>query len=615
MTDLDPTTTTTTTTTTTYEPATTSAPAEPVVPVVPPTPPGRRGRLRWALALAAVVVVLTASVVTALLITGRSPNATVLGYVPDKTVMYGEVRLDLPGDQRLAVGAFLSKFPGFKDQAALDSKLDQVLDDLIKNASKGDQTYTTDIKPWFDGQLAFSVGPLPDPKTLTSGSSSSVKDLRALALMTVKDPVLAQAWFDKAIKASGATTTTETYNGAQLTVFGTAGQPQAAFALLDGKVAVAGDIASVKAAVDTKGKGGFASEAAPKAALDSAAGDHVGFVYVEMRSLVEWSNALSQATSEQFGGSPSPDLSATMLKYLPEWGAFWLRFENDAVVMEASQPKAEAALGPTEDRTSPVAGHVPATALVVVATHDDGATLKSMLDVYKAEPSLKDVMAQLDKALGLVGGADAAIGWIGDTAIVVNDADGTPEAGLIVLPTDKAAATRLFTSLRNFVALGGADAGITIRDEAYNGSTITIVDFGDISKLSGSMGMSLGSGVALPSGHIELAYTVTDQVVVLGSGPAFVKHVLDTNEGNSIASNDRYKKLIDRVGSKGVGTYFVDITAIRGLIESAVSKLSPDAMAKYETDYKPYLVPFDALAASGSVGGDLSRSRIIITVK
>ena len=33
-------------------------------------------------------------------LTGASPTATVLGYVPADSVMYGEVRLDLPGDQR-----------------------------------------------------------------------------------------------------------------------------------------------------------------------------------------------------------------------------------------------------------------------------------------------------------------------------------------------------------------------------------------------------------------------------------------------------------------------------------------------------------------------------------
>ena len=53
---------------------------------------------------------------------------------------------------------------------------------------------------------------------------------------------------------------------------------------------------------------------------------------------------------------------------------------------------------------------------------------------------------------------------------------------------------------------------------------------------------------ALPAGHVQIAYAVTDQVVVIGSGPGFVKHVLDTTAGTSLAANERYKKLADRVG-------------------------------------------------------------------
>ena len=60
----------------------------------------RMSRSRWVVALSAVALVtaLTAAIVYALV--GRSPEATVLGYVPSGAVVYGEVRLDLPGDQR-----------------------------------------------------------------------------------------------------------------------------------------------------------------------------------------------------------------------------------------------------------------------------------------------------------------------------------------------------------------------------------------------------------------------------------------------------------------------------------------------------------------------------------
>ena len=234
----------------------TPAPLTPVAPVA--TPPGA-SRSRWVVALGAVALVtaLTAAIVYALV--GRSPEATVLGYVPSGAVVYGELRLDLPGDQRREVGEFLSHFPGFADQAALDSKLDEVLDRLISDASDGKQTFTTNIKPWFDGELAFSAGPLPDPKTFTASPEDSGRiSARALALLSIKDEALARAWFADAIGQSGATTTTETYAGVELTIFaGPSGDAKAAFAILDGKVAVAGDVDSVKAAVDTKGDGGL----------------------------------------------------------------------------------------------------------------------------------------------------------------------------------------------------------------------------------------------------------------------------------------------------------------------------------------------------------------------
>jgi hypothetical protein len=588
------------------------APATPVVAAA--AAPRRRGRLRWAISLAIIALVIATSAAVAAIITGRSSNAVVLGYVPEGTIVYGEARLDLPGDQRRAVGEFLAKFPGFHDQAALDSKLDQVLDDLVKDASKGDQTYTADIAPWFGGELGFSVGPLPPASSLSGGDhSAALGSFRALALVSVKDAAGAQAWFDKAIAKTGATTTTESYNGATMTVFAKADGPKAALALIDGKVAAAGDIASVKAAVDTKGASGFASEPGPKAALESATGDYVGFAYVALRPLLDWSNGLSKAIP-QSDGTPVAPLGAAIAKAIPDWSAYWLRFENDAVVMQAAAPSPATAIGPTENRTSAVVEHIPATAILASTSNDFGKTLKQALDLARSDANAKPVFDKVDQALGLIGGEDAALGWAGDTAFVVNVSDGTPEGGLIVAPTDKVAAGHLFTALRTFIALGGSQQGISVRDEPYNGATITVVDLGDIGDRAGMAGGMVSGALKLPSGHIEIAYAVTDDVVVIGSSPSFVKHVLDTTKATSLGSNARYTNLVDRAGAS-TGTTFVDITAIRGLIEKAAGSADPAELAKYEKDIKPFLVPFDAMVASSSVSGDLHRSVIYVTVK
>src|SRR5258708_554573 len=139
----------------------------------------------------------TARGATPLAVPGASRPAGVLGYVPADSVMYGELRLDLPGDQRQQVGQFLSKFPGFADQAALDTKLDEVLDRLVADGTESKQTFTKDIKPWFGGELAFSMGPLPSASA-SADAPMLLGSTRALVLLSVKDEALARSWFTSA---------------------------------------------------------------------------------------------------------------------------------------------------------------------------------------------------------------------------------------------------------------------------------------------------------------------------------------------------------------------------------------------------------------------------------
>ena len=341
--------------------------------------------------------------------------------------------------------------------------------------------------------------------------------------------------------------------------------------MIDGKVAVVGDLASVKAAIDTKGNGGFANEPGPKAALDSSTDDHVGFVYVALRPLLDWSTTWPSRWRSAGRRRRRRGRQRHAARRRSRTGrAYWLRFESDAIVMEATQPEPETRLGPTENRRSTIAEHVPATALVAgdVAT-TSATTLKQTLDLYRADPTLKPVIDQLDQALGLVGGADAAFGWVGDSAVVVNaagrDARGRRRSSSRpTRPRPTAAVHRRSDVHRRSAAASRASRS---RDETYDGTTITIVDLGDLSKLArlaGAPARPARRPAALPTGHVEIAYAVTDEVVVIGSGPGFVKHVLDTTSATSLASNDRYKSLADRAG-KGTGSTCVDIAAIRGL--------------------------------------------------
>lgn len=589
-----------------------------VTPGTPAAPVQRRSRIRWISAGFLVALIVGVTAIATLSLTGSSPASTVVGYVPSDSVAYGELRLDLPGDQRQKVGEFLSKFPGFADQAALDSKLDEVLDRLLSDKTDGKQTYTRDIKPWFDGELAFSMGPLPTDLPAVNDPSATAPMPHALLLLSVKDQALAKAWFTAALKDTGVSGTPETYQNVDLTIFTSPenAKEQIAYGIVDGKVVIVGDVASVKAAIDTKGGsplGKTKEFAAAKAAL---AGDDLGFVFVDLRTMLTATMELSQSA----GASPMP-ASEAYLALIPDWAAFRLRVDGAALVMDSVLPHSAAAPGPTDNHANGVANYAPPSTIVLSAGNDYGATLTQTIALYRKDPAMAEAFKGIDQAAGMLGGLEDSVGWMGDSGIVIARTGDSVEGGIVSIPKDAAAGRKLLTTLRSFATLGGAQAGITVRDQDHAGTTITIIDLGtaeDLAALAGAFGgtpLPSDATSQLPKGHIEISYAATDGVVVIGSSPDFVAHVLDAGAGQSLADDARFSGLLGRVGATHTNVAFVDITAVRTLAESYLSKATAAQRADYEESVKPFLTPFDAFIAAGIRGSDLDQQHAIITVK
>jgi hypothetical protein len=484
----------------------------------------------------------------------------------------------------------------------------------VSDASDGKQTFTQDIKPWFDGQLAFAVGPLPamtgdDPQ-------AAAKDARGLLLASIKDAALARSWFTSTLQEAGVTGSTETYNGTELTTFsGPAKLPtDAAFAIADDKVAIVGDVASVKAAIDTNGSSAVATSEPVKAAQGALAGDDLGFMFVDVRSLVT-------AATEAAGASASP-IPEAFLALVPDYVAGRVRVEGDAVRVDAINPHNDAAPGPDANHANGVAAFAPPTSVAMVAGNDVGATITDWIELLEQEPSLAEAYQQIEGAVGMLGGFDGLVGWMGDTGVVVNAAGDTIEGGIVSIPADAAQARQLFTTLRSFLALGGSQAGVTVTDETYNGQTITVVDLGSLRDLAGLAGALGGSDAIpadpsdLPDEPIRLAYVVTDEVVAIGSSADFIKHVLDAGAGASLADDARFKGLVERAGGAHRAVTFVDIAAIRGKVEELMAtSASAEERAEYEESVKPFLVPFDAVISTNAVDGGLDQQHSVITVK
>jgi len=568
-------------------------------------PPAARSRigLRWILAILGIIVVIAASALIVSLAGGRPATSIALGYMPANISQYSEVRMDLPGDQRQKLAGFLANFPGFKDQAQVEPKLNDALDKLVRALSSGKQTYTTDIEPWFAGQLAIGAG-LPDSGRVAAANplSPGLEGVSSsLIVVSIKDQAKAEAWLTA---FAGSALVKATYNGADVWTTSNAGPLAVATAVTD-RVMIVGSITDVHAAIDTKGQGPMANDADFKSALDQVDRDYAVLSILKTRPIID--GLVKTLASARPGLLSGTQIDETVTAMLPAWQVAVGRFENSQFVSTVAYPSYAIGYDTANHRT-PLLDHVPSNTIVWVEYHDVGPALNAVLGKFRALPETKGAFAQFDQALSILGGYDGALGWWGDTAFVLAPgADGTIGGGLLIQPRDQAAAIRLFTTLRGYLAIAGSTAGINVRDEDHGGTKITIIDF------SAAPGMSSSS---LPAGYkAEVAYAVADGVVVFGYGRDFVASVLDAKPGASLADDARFKAGLGQVGAENIGSTFVDVTAIRKLIEPLAQQMAPgEVWATYQTEVKPYLEPIDFLIQALRRDGPLDRGTGSITV-
>ncbi len=561
--------------------------------------PGGSSRLRWVVALLVTALVVVAGVAAVTLLTGQSAPSKVAGYAPAGSVVYGELRLDLPGDQRQQLGQFLAKFPGFDDQSTLDLKIDDVLDRVVRAASDGRQDWTTKIKPWFGGELGLNIGALPE--------TADPQHAQALLILSVTDPDRARAWFDEV--AADLSRTETNHQNVPLTVFGEGGK-SGAMAIHDGTVMLIGDEVSVRAGIDTGGRSTFATEGPLRDALAAIEGESLGYMFVDAEQYFSW---LEDAAGSIPGMSAMPmsQLSSTLM---PDWILFRAQARGDALAFESVMPHVEAMAASGENRAGVLAGQAPPSTVLFAEGHNLGASIRQWIELARQDPEAADVIAALEQQAALLGGVDGLIGWMGDAALVVaREGDGVA-GGVLIQPTDAAAAQRLLGVLRAGLSLAGAQQGVTVRDEDHNGVPITVYDLGEIGELAMLFGGALPPGAEAPEGHVELAVASTESVVVLASSPSFARAVLDAGSGASLADDARYRDLMGRVGAENVGSSFLDLKAIRELLERLAAE-EPEALAAYERDFKPYVLPLDAMVQATVRDGDRDRTTGLIVVK
>ena len=571
------------------------------------TPAGTSGSgrapLRWVLAIAGIVVVLAATAIIVSLAGARPPSSVALGYMPASMYSYTEARFDLPGDQQQKLAAFLhnGEFPGFADQAQINPKVEDVYDRIVRWVTEGKQTYTGNIQPWFGGQIGIGQGLPSSLGALAGGPLAKGPNQPILIVATVTNRAKALDWVSSTGDVASLNRTT--YSGADL--FQNADRPGFVLAVTD-KVLLAGSEGDVKAAVDSGGNGALGQDPDIKAALATVDRDYAVMSVTRTKAYLGGLAKLIASASP--GTLEGTQIDETLLAMIPPWTATIGRFEDDALVTTSTGPAWDIGYE-AKNEPSDLLGHVPANTVAYVDTHDVGPSLTAVIARFRALPETKPFFDQFDQTLSIIGGFDSVFGWWGDTAFVVAPSqDGTTiGGGLVIKPRDAAAADRLLTTIRGFVAIGGANSGMTVRDEDHNGTKITILDFSAMSGIDSA---------GLPPGYkAEFAWATNADVTVLGYGRDFVASVLDAGPGHSLADDARFKALLDRVGAENITASFVDLAAIRRLIEQlAQSAIPADKWAFYEKEVQPYLAPFDAIVQATRKDGSVDHSTGALTV-
>lgn len=560
----------------------------PVMPGTPAPAPASRSAsgIRWAIALLVMAVVVGIAAAGAYLLGGGTVPSRVLGYVPPGTVAYVELRLDLPGDQREQLGRFLSRFPGFDDTALLERKLAEVYDRTVRAATSDRHDYSAEIEPWFGGEVAVALGGLPDAPSATP--------LEALLLASVTDRAGASAWVDRLI--GDAPTSTESYNGVELTLIGRPGQAGAAAAVTGG-VLLIGNADAVRASIDTGGRSSFASTEGVTAGRAGLGGDRLGMVYVDLKSVVDWGVAMG---SELSPGAET--LGRSVLDRVPSWVTFGIGANDATIVGTVLAPHVDAP-GLT-NASSALLERIPASALLVIDQHEVGRIVLDALDSLRGVPAAADAMRQVVEAAGLLGGLDRLLGWIGEVAVVVDRDGSSVTGGVLVRARDPIAMAGLLAATRGLIALGGG-SGLTVREESHAGTTITTVEV--------PAGIAPGGGAAPTSAGFSVAYASTGDTLIVGASDGFVRRILDTAPEGSLGRQERFTRLLGQAGAKHTSLVWVDLTAVRGSLEESL--VDPAAKTRYERDLRSYLVPLDAFIGATVVGDDLDRLNSILTVK
>jgi hypothetical protein len=478
---------------------------------------------------------------------------------PAGSVVYAEATLDPDGDQQKAIDAILSKFPG-GGQAG--EKLKEAIDKALREED-AKLSYEKDIEPWLGDEAAF----------FGSGLSQS-GDLEAYALMVATEDE--DTSMDALRKTADGEVTTKTYRDVEY--FKDQAADTNSGAAFDGYL-VFGTEQGVKAAIDaSKGDGKLSDDDAYKKAIDGAADDRLGLIYVNTPEFMKAAGQGAAALPESFKRFFDHPFVGTV------------DADDDGVLFEATIPEE---LGKTFGflgQSSDLLTDMPADSWLALGQTDLGKLVDFYVDALAPVVGGRDAIAQqLKAATGLDLDRDV-IDWMGDFGVFVRGSSLSELDGALVIETkDEAASGRLIDAV-----------GRLARNEADNsGDTVT-----PFKAPGGGEGYTLRSRDFPKPVHLFQK----DDRVVAAFGDAAARDAVDPSE--KLGDSPEFAATRDSLGGDYEVSFYLLMQPIFDLVDSTEAATDADWQQA-----KPYLEPLSALVGGTSGDGDDIKSAAKLIVK
>ncbi len=487
---------------------------------------------RLVIALVTLIGLTAAAFVAGYLFLFSASTDRAAALAPANSALYVNVYLQPSTGQQMNLSGLIGRLPGFADEASLDEKVDQVVQNLLSGTGID---YREQVKPWLGNQIAIAIAP---------GSDGDPANAPATVIAEVTDPEAARTAIAGILADAGSELRAETYAGAELQVSDTG-----AYAFVDDMVVIGENADAVHAVIDVDaGADSLADRQDFVATMDGLEPDHLAAAFIDLAALTDATGLSEQVTGISTAGAV-------------------LVAERDGLRLSATAPFDREEATPSDAASFALGGEpsslvdwMPADTIAEAVVFGLSQTLEDAEAALGVAPEGEEVVGALDTvralaafALGIDLDADILPLFDREVAVALRGIEGALPSGQILLrPSDPAAASDALERVAS--ALSGV--GATRTTETVGDAEVTVLSLPDTG---------------------EIAYTEIDGIVLLGFGVADVQASLEAHaSGDALGTSQRYTRTFEVAGTRAGTEAFVDVGALVDLLGESM-ELPDDA--------------------------------------